>query len=102
MLRFSKHRLWAAAVLAVGSVGAAEARAAQLPEGAGKATMQKICGGCHAPEIVMGRHETREGWEQIVSNMVDKGANGTDAEFDTIIQYLAANFSKNSGDKKER
>ncbi len=56
--------------------------------------MQKICSGCHAPEIVIGRHDTKEGWEQVVSNMVDKGANGTDDEFNTIIDYLATNFSK--------
>ncbi|HEY6987092.1 MAG TPA: cytochrome c [Bryobacteraceae bacterium] len=72
------------------------ASGAQLPEGPGKATTQKICSGCHAAEIVIGRHETREGWEQIVANMVDKGANGTDDEFNTIIDYLAANFPKNS------
>ena len=66
--------------------------AAGLPEGAGKATTQKVCGGCHAPEIVLGRHDTKEGWEQLVSNMVEKGANGTDSEFDTIIDYLAKNF----------
>ena len=72
----------------------------QLPDGAGKAIVQKVCSGCHAPEIVMGRHETKEGWEQIVSSMVDKGANGTDDEFNTIIDYLATNFPKsNSGAK---
>lgn len=71
----------------------------QLPDGPGKATMQKICSGCHAPEIVVGRHETKDGWEQIVSDMVNKGANGTDDEFDQIINYLAANFPK-KGDQK--
>lgn len=70
----------------------AEADAAQLPEGAGKATVQKVCSGCHAPEIVVGRHETKDGWERIVSSMVDKGANGTDDEFNTIIDYLATHF----------
>ncbi len=54
--------------------------------------MEKICSGCHAPEIVLGRHETEDGWTQIVSDMVNKGANGTDDEFNTIIDYLAKNF----------
>jgi mono/diheme cytochrome c family protein len=71
----------------------------QLPDGPGKATMQKICSGCHAPEIVLGRHETKDGWEQIVSDMVNKGANGTDDEFDQIINYLATNFPKRSDEK---
>ena len=59
--------------------------------------MQKICSGCHAPEIVIGRHDTKDGWTQLVSSMVDKGANGTDDEFNTIIEYLAANFPKTAG-----
>jgi mono/diheme cytochrome c family protein len=87
-----------AVLLASGTVPA-EAKALQLPEGPGKATMQKICSGCHAPEIVLGRHETKEGWEQIVSSMVDKGATGTDDEFNTIIDYLAVNFPKKADSK---
>lgn len=70
------------------------AQKSQLPDGPGKATMQKICSGCHAPEIVLGRRDTKEGWAQVVSSMVDRGANGTDDEFNTIIDYLATNFPK--------
>jgi hypothetical protein len=87
-------------VLILGSLAGGCALAGQggakLPDGPGKATMQKICSGCHAPEIVLGRHETRDGWEQIVSDMANKGANGTDDEFDQIINYLATNFPKKS------
>jgi cytochrome c5 len=66
----------------------------QLPDGPGKATVQKLCGGCHPPEIVLGHRDTRDGWERIVSDMVDKGANGTDDEFNIVIDYLAAHFPK--------
>lgn len=68
--------------------------ASQLPDGPGKAEVQRICSGCHPPEIVLGHRDTKEGWAVIVSNMVDKGANGTDAEFNKIIDYLAAHFPK--------
>lgn len=71
-----------------------QAQSKQWPEGAGKVTTQRICGGCHAPEIVMGKHLTKDGWEQLVSSMVEKGATGTDDEFNQIIDYLAANFPK--------
>lgn len=47
-------------------------------------------------EIVLGRRDTKQGWAQLVSDMVDKGANGTDAEFNTIIDYLAKHFPKDS------
>lgn len=70
----------------------AQEKSSALPDGQGKETLQKICSGCHAPEIVAGRHETKERWAQIVSDMVNKGANGTDDEFNEIIEYLSKNF----------
>jgi len=71
----------------------------QLPDGPGKETVQRICAGCHAPEIVLTHRDTKDGWEQVVTSMVDKGANGTDAEFNTIIDYLASHFPKNTDSK---
>lgn len=85
--------LFAACCLLASRVQAAPT-APQLPEGPGKEAVQRICSGCHAPEIVMGRHETKDGWAQIVGSMVEKGANGTDDEFNQIIDYLAAHFPK--------
>lgn len=82
-----------AALLLVSS-SSLPAQTHQLPEGAGKVTTQRICGGCHAPEIVIGKHLDKDGWEQLVSSMVEKGATGTDDEFNQIIDYLAANFPK--------
>jgi competence protein ComEA len=79
--------------------GGAESK---LPEGPGKATMQKICSGCHSPEIVVGRHESKDSWERIVGDMADKGANGTDDEFNQIIDYLAANFSNKSAQTQDK
>lgn len=87
-------------MFAAGSWAFAAPSTSQLPEGPGKATVQKICSGCHAAEIVLGHRDSREGWEQIVSNMVDKGANGTDDEFNTIIDYLAKYLPKNSASGK--
>lgn len=80
---------------------AAQTPGAKLPDGPGKATMQKICSGCHAPEIVIGRHETKDGWVRIVSDMADKGANGTDDEFNQIIDYLAAHFPQASNNSSQ-
>ncbi|HEX4164191.1 MAG TPA: cytochrome c [Bryobacteraceae bacterium] len=88
------------AVLNIAFLSVTTSYSAQLPDSPGKATMQKICSGCHAPEIVIGRHDTKQGWEQVVSSMVDKGANGTDDEFNTIIDYLAANFPKTTANEK--
>jgi hypothetical protein len=71
---------------------AQEAKGTPLPEGQGKAALQRICSGCHPPGIVARRHETKERWAQIVTDMVNKGANGSDDEFNDVIEYLAAHF----------
>jgi hypothetical protein len=47
----------------------------------------------------MSHRDTKDGWEEVVTSMVDKGANGTDAEFNTIIEYLASHFPKNTDSK---
>ncbi len=80
--------------LVAGSIaitGAIECRA-QLPEGAGKETVQKACGTCHAAEMVLGKAMGREQWNTTVADMVTKGAKIGDAEFTQIVDYLAANL----------
>ena len=72
------------------------AQTLKLPDGAGKATTQKLCSSCHAAELVIGRQESREGWGAIVENMIERGAKGTEDEFFDVVDYLATNFSKTS------
>jgi competence protein ComEA len=72
------------------------AQKAQLPDGPGKETTQRICGACHGAEIVIGRKMDKDGWTQTVVAMVQRGAQGTDDEFDEIVNYLTANFSPDS------
>src|SRR5690348_15965907 len=70
-------------------------RAAQLPDAPGRETVKKICSGCHAAENVLGKGMSREQWGGIVSNMISRGAKGTDAEFAQIVDYLATNLPAN-------
>jgi cytochrome c oxidase cbb3-type subunit 3 len=71
--------------------GAVECRA-QLPNAAGKEIFQKVCSTCHAAEMVLGRGMTRDQWSTEVADMVTKGAKITDAEFSTVVEYLAGNL----------
>jgi len=68
--------------------------AQSLPNGPGKDVFEKICNACHEAEIVIGRKGTKEGWNFTVDQMVSRGADVTDQEFDTIVEYLAKNFGK--------
>ncbi len=72
------------------------AQSVKLPDGPGKETTQKVCGSCHAAEMVIGRQETRESWGAIVEDMIQRGATGTDDELYQVVDYLSANFSPSS------
>jgi len=68
-----------------------------LPEGQGKAIVERVCTGCHDPSLLMFTREDEEGWAVIVQDMVARGAKGTQEELDAITAYLAANFSRKGG-----
>jgi len=63
-----------------------------LPEGPGRDVMVKVCAQCHSPEIAAQQKLDAQGWKDLVNQMANNGANGTDAEFDTIAKYLATAF----------
>jgi competence protein ComEA len=72
----------------------------KLPEGPGKATTVRVCGACHAAEIVMSRRESVDGWNALVVDMIARGAKGSDDEFGEVVDYLAANFPKTAAADK--
>jgi competence ComEA-like helix-hairpin-helix protein len=82
------------AALALWTAGAQDS--SDLPKGAGRELVERICTSCHELDQVTSSRNTAAGWEKIVDNMIMRGAEGTDHEFETIIQYLAANFGKDA------
>lgn len=66
----------------------------QLPEGEGKKVVEKLCNDCHGPENYTKKKHTKDEWEKVIQDMVEKGASGTDQELDTVIAYLTKNFGK--------
>jgi hypothetical protein len=54
----------------------------------GKKTTDEICSGCHGLEDVTGRRRTPREWNDLVAEMVDRGAPGTPEEIATIKRYL--------------
>lgn len=69
---------------------------------ASKKLMERICGHCHKVEIVTSRRLTRERWQETIQAMVDKGAEGTEDEFNTILDYLAKYYGPESGKEKPK
>lgn len=72
---------------------------AQLPDGPGKDVTQQVCGKCHDAAVVAGYHLATEGWTDTISKMIDQGAEGTDAQFNAILQYLVKNFGPENASK---
>ena len=70
------------------------AKAQDLPEGEGKAVVEKVCTACHGADSFVGIRDDRKGWEGTVKSMMDRGAEATPAEIETIVTYLAAHFGQ--------
>jgi cytochrome c5 len=88
-----KTGLLAEAPLAPPSEVASAARQ-DLPDGAGKDVVVKLCSGCHDLTFTVSTRETEEGWTRIVNDMRSKGADGTEEDFAKIIAYLTAHMGK--------
>jgi competence protein ComEA len=72
---------------------------AKFPDGPGKDAVLKVCGQCHAADILLGTGKSRDGWAATVDDMVAKGATGTDEELEEIVAYLSKNFGKSAAGK---
>jgi hypothetical protein len=92
---------WTALILA--TLAAALPAAAQnedtLPDGPGKAVVQRMCVGCHKVKVITSKRATKEQWNTIVQQMVSRGADGSDEDISTVIDYLATNFPPAKEDK---
>ena len=78
---------------ATGTAGAAgQDEHPQLPQGAGRDVMVRVCSKCHDPELAADQQNDKAGWKGLVDQMASKGADATDAEFAQIVDYLATAF----------
>ena len=72
--------------------------AQDLPEGPGKDAVLQICQDCHALDTVTMDNRTKEGWKKTIAKMGDRGAEGTDEQFEAIV-YLTKNFGRTDVNK---
>ena len=54
----------------------------------------RMCNECHDAARISSTRRTRTDWEGQIGQMIEKGAKGTDKEFETVIGYLLRTFGK--------
>jgi hypothetical protein len=52
-----------------------------------------MCSICHELERVLAVRQTPQGWATILENMSQRGASGTDEEWDALFEYLSQHFA---------
>ncbi|HEX6546626.1 MAG TPA: pyrroloquinoline quinone-dependent dehydrogenase, partial [Bryobacteraceae bacterium] len=71
--------------------------AANLPDGAGKAEMTRICSQCHSLEQATSLRQGQAAWTETISKMINLGAQGSPDDFDRILSYLVKFYGQTPG-----
>jgi competence ComEA-like helix-hairpin-helix protein len=78
------------------AVGTAVSIAAVQPEARPEPppAFTKVCVRCHASDKVVEGRRFPSQWDQVIEQMVARGATGTEDEFDVVYDYLVAQFGR--------
>jgi competence protein ComEA len=64
----------------------------EFPAGVGRDVVLRLCVKCHSPNVILAYGQNRTGWENTITKMVQKGAEGEDEDFTEIADYLTEHF----------
>jgi competence protein ComEA len=65
-----------------------------IPSGAGKDTVQRVCTACHDLSAVQTMTGDKGIWQSVADDMRSRGADGTDEDFKAIVTYLSKYFGQ--------
>jgi competence protein ComEA len=54
----------------------------------------EMCVRCHDAARITATRRTSTEWEEVLNKMIEKGATGTDRDFEKVYEYLRRNFGK--------
>jgi len=66
--------------------------AGELAPGPGQAKVAAACSGCHAISQITSKAYSEAKWVEVVEQMIDHGAPVSDADFDSVVDYLIAHY----------
>ena len=79
---------WCATALLAGSQA--------TPRETGEARLQRLCGNCHAVELITREKKSYAEWTAVVADMVSRGAHGSPEDLNLVVEYLSANFGQDA------
>lgn len=92
-------QLWfagAVAAFAFAAIGSTHAQApgggSPFPDGEGHDIVAVACTQCHGPNTFVNIRENAEAWRRQVWDMVERGAQISPSEMDTVVKYLSTVF----------
>jgi hypothetical protein len=65
------------------------------------AAFKRVCGNCHTPERIVASRRSSDQWQEVIENMITKGAKGSDDDFNSVFVFLMAHYGRvnvNRGD----
>ena len=77
-----------------------QAAAQQPPSGAQQtddpdaSLFVQMCVKCHDAARITALRRSKVEWEEVINKMIERGATGTEKEFETVYAYLVRNFGK--------
>src|ERR1700677_1646113 len=95
MMRLREPALFVFALLLAFGAAALPLRAQQdngLPPGEGRDIVAVTCSQCHSLNAITQLREGPAAWRHQVYDMVERGAQVSPAELDTVVHYLATHF----------
>ena len=85
----------AAALLAIGTArvtAATPVAAAAGQDDKGERLLNASCGGCHDLRPVQASARDKDSWNEVVQNMLQKGADVADKDIPVLVDYLAEHY----------
>lgn len=84
--------LSAAAAMLPAAGNKPEEQARFLADGAEKMVVARRCSQCHAVGVFTKFRKSEEDWEKVMADMENRNADIPDADYDSIVDYLARNY----------
>ena len=67
---------------------------AAAADDAGAGLFSQMCSDCHDPARIVSTRRTKTDWQEVLNQMIEKGATGTGKDFETVFGYLLRNYGR--------